>query len=97
MNASDTSTDCKKADANSRCDGRHTGQKRAWNAIHRHEQMQFAFLGMHLGDVEMEIADRVGLEWLLRTLSPSISGSRLRRGSPASGYVALDLRQPVTS
>jgi hypothetical protein len=28
--------------------------------------MQLAFLGVHLGDVEMEIADRVDLEWLLR-------------------------------
>jgi len=43
-----------------------SGKGELGRAIHGHEQMQLAFLGVHLGDVEMEIADRVGLEWFLR-------------------------------
>jgi hypothetical protein len=33
-------------------------------AIDGHEHVQLAFLGAHLGDVNVEIADRIGLELL---------------------------------
>lgn len=44
--------------------------------VHRHEQMQLALLDANLGEVDMKVADRVGLEWLAG-LSPPTSGSRL--------------------
>ena len=33
-------------------------------SVDRYEQIEFAFLGAHFGNVEMEIADRIGLELL---------------------------------
>ena len=37
-------------------------------AVDRHEEVELAFLGAHLGDVDVEVADRVGLELLLLRL-----------------------------
>lgn len=33
-------------------------------AVDRHEQVKLAFFGANLGDVEMEVADRIGLKLL---------------------------------
>jgi hypothetical protein len=33
--------------------------------VDRHEQIELAFLGAHLGDIKMEVADRIGRELLL--------------------------------
>jgi hypothetical protein len=35
-------------------------------AVNRYKEIQPAFGGLHLGDVNVEVADRVGLELLLR-------------------------------
>ena len=40
------------------------------------EQIEFALLGPDLGDVDVEEADRIGLNFCLAGLSPSTSGSR---------------------
>ncbi|MGC0321001.1 hypothetical protein ABIG06_001630 [Bradyrhizobium sp. USDA 326] len=37
-------------------------------AIHRHEEVELALLSANLGDVDMEVADRIGLERLLGRL-----------------------------
>ncbi len=44
--------------------------------VDRHEQVQPAFLGVHLGDVEVEVAERVALELGAQRLVASTSGSR---------------------
>jgi hypothetical protein len=35
----------------------------------RYEQLELAFLGSHLGNVDMEVADRIGLELRRRHLA----------------------------
>lgn len=45
--------------------------------IDRDEQAQLALGGLHFGDVDVEVADRIGLELPLRLLSPVTSGNRL--------------------
>jgi hypothetical protein len=37
-------------------------------AVDRHEKIQLAFCGLNLGDIDMQVADRVGFELLLRRL-----------------------------
>ena len=44
--------------------------------VDRHEQVEPAFLSTDLGNVEVEVADRIGLDLRLSGLSPSTSGRR---------------------
>jgi hypothetical protein len=37
-------------------------------AVDSHEEIEFAFGGLHFGDVDVKEADRIGLELLLRRL-----------------------------
>ena len=46
------------------------------SAVDGNEHVQLALLGAHLGHVDVKEADRIGLELLLRRLSPSTSGRR---------------------
>jgi len=41
-----------------------------------HEEGELAFGRAHLGDLDVEIADRIALDFFLRGLSPSSSGKR---------------------
>jgi hypothetical protein len=41
------------------------GEGELGGAVHGHEQVQLAFFGADLGDVEVEVADGIGLELLL--------------------------------
>jgi hypothetical protein len=43
-------------------------------AINGNEQVELAFGRLHLGNVDVEVADRVALELLPLSLSPSIFG-----------------------
>ena len=45
--------------------------------INGHEEVELALLSANLGNVEVEVADRITLEGFLATLSPAISGRRL--------------------
>ena len=44
-------------------------------AVDRHEQVELALGGADFGDVDVEVADRVGLELVLDEASPSTCGS----------------------
>lgn len=45
--------------------------------VDRHQQVQVALLGPNLGQIDVEVADGIGLELLLPGLPPSTSRSRL--------------------
>jgi hypothetical protein len=46
-------------------------------AIDRDIEVELAFSGLELSDVDVEIADRISLELFLEGLLPSTSGNRL--------------------
>jgi len=61
------------------------GEGELGHSVDGDEQMELAFLGAHLGDVDMDIADRIVAEPLLRLLA-------LHAGQPVD---AVALEQPV--
>ena len=46
-------------------------------AINRDVEVKLALGSLNLGDIDMEVTDRIGLKLFLAGLSPSRSGSRL--------------------
>ena len=44
--------------------------------VDRHEKVELALFGSHLGNIDVEIANRISLELGASGLSPSTSGSR---------------------
>ena len=42
-----------------------SNERKLGGSVDRHEEVELALLGTNLGDVDVEIADRVGLEFAL--------------------------------
>lgn len=53
------------------------GEGKLRGSVDGDEEMELSLFGSDLGDVDVEEADRLGLNFFLGCLSPPVSGSRL--------------------